>query len=349
MRAPTETDTTPAGASPRSRVGERLDGFQRRHPVLGFPIAVFYKFIDDQGAYLAVLITYYGFLSLFPLVLLLASITGFLLGNDDEWRERIVSSTLNQFPVIRDDLTPGRLEGSRPAIVLGAILAVYGALGVGQAIQNAMNTAWAIPRHLRPNPIRARLQSLLLILTAGITVIGSSVLSYYVSNATVEGRARVIAAIGAVLLNTGVAVLAFRIATARRLRKRDVLPGALFVAAWWQMLQFFGGAYLESVSSAASSTYGVFQFVFGLFAWLLLGALGLVVGVEANVVLAKRLYPRALLTPFTDNVDLTEADKQIYADLAVAQRLKGFEHVSVRYDDDGQYRTSRRRLPKDVF
>ena len=39
---------------------ERLDRLQRRHPAAGFPIAVVYKFFDDQGSYLAALITYYG-------------------------------------------------------------------------------------------------------------------------------------------------------------------------------------------------------------------------------------------------------------------------------------------------
>jgi membrane protein len=29
-----------------------LDSFQRRHTWLGFPVAVVYKFIDDQGGYL---------------------------------------------------------------------------------------------------------------------------------------------------------------------------------------------------------------------------------------------------------------------------------------------------------
>jgi len=46
-------------------VSERLDAYQQRHPGVGFPLAVVYKFTDDQGGYLAALITYYGFLSLF--------------------------------------------------------------------------------------------------------------------------------------------------------------------------------------------------------------------------------------------------------------------------------------------
>jgi len=40
---------------------------------------VLYKFVDDQGSYLAAQITYYGFLSLFPLLLLLTSVLGLKL------------------------------------------------------------------------------------------------------------------------------------------------------------------------------------------------------------------------------------------------------------------------------
>jgi hypothetical protein len=56
-----------------------------------------------------------------------------------------------------------------------------------------------------------------------------------------------------------------------------------------------------------------------------------VLGFEINVVWAKRLYPRALLTPFTDQVELTEADRRVYTDSARAQRHKGFEEVDVRF------------------
>ena len=57
-----------------------------------------------------------------------------------------------------------------------------------------------------------------------------------------------------------------------------------------------------------------------------------ILGVEVNVVLARRLWPRALLTPFTDAVDLTEADRRAYAMYAQMQRHKGFETVVVRFD-----------------
>ena len=41
-----------------NRLVERLDGYQRRRRWVGFPLAVIYKFTDDQGPYLAALITY---------------------------------------------------------------------------------------------------------------------------------------------------------------------------------------------------------------------------------------------------------------------------------------------------
>jgi len=55
------------------------------------------------------------------------------------------------------------------------------------------------------------------------------------------------------------------------------------------------------------------------------------VGLEINVVLTRRLFPRSLLTPFTDAVELTEADRRAYADYAKAQRHKGFERVRVTF------------------
>ena len=329
---------------------DRLDGFQRRHPTIGFPIAVLYKFVDDQGVYLAALITYYGFLSLFPLLLLLASVVGFVLQNDPDLQTRILDSTLSQFPIIRDELAdPKGLQGSTAAVVVGGLIALYGALGVAQAIQNAMNAAWAVPRNRRPNPLRARLRSVLLLLIAGLAVLTATFLSGVVSSASAYGaepsnELRVAATFAGIVLNAIVLVIVFRVATARELRKRDVLPGAFIAAVLWQLLQLFGTAYVGYVFKGASTTYGVFALVFGLLAWLFLGALCLVFCVELNVVRVKRLYPRALLTVFTDNVDLTDADKQTYADTAGAQRLKEFERITVSYEHDGQYRSSARRL-----
>ena len=87
-----------------SRVVESIDTYQRGHRWLGFPLAVAYKFGDDQGRYLTALITYYGFLSLFPLLLLLVTVLGFVLQGDSDLQARLVNSTLAELPIIGSQL-----------------------------------------------------------------------------------------------------------------------------------------------------------------------------------------------------------------------------------------------------
>lgn len=306
-------------------LAERLDRLQRRHPAAGLPIAVLYKFIDDSGGYLASLIAYYGFLSLFPALLLFSTILGFLLRDDPQLQEQLLTSALSQFPVIGPQLgEPRRLGGGSIGLVVGILGALYGGLGVAQAIQYAMNTAWMVPRNRRPNPIKARARSLLLLTTMGLTVVGTSVLSALGSSGAAYGATfgagwPVLLTAGAVLINGCVFLLGFRVATVRRLTFRQIAPGALIAALVWQLLQSFGGVYVGHVIKNASATNGVFALVLGLLAFLNVAALAVVLCTEINVVRVDHLYPRALLTPFTDDVELTGADKRTYA--GAAQRL----------------------------
>src|SRR3954470_21718359 len=77
-----------------------LDGLQRRSRAAGFVIAVIYKYVDDQGGYLAALITYYAFVSLFPLLLLGTTVLGVVLVGHPELQHQVVHSALSQLPVI---------------------------------------------------------------------------------------------------------------------------------------------------------------------------------------------------------------------------------------------------------
>jgi YihY family inner membrane protein len=321
---------------------DRVDRFQRRHPWAGFPIAVAYKYADDQGNYLAALMTYYGFLSVFPLLLLLSSVLGFALQGNPGLQQQILDSALGQFPVIGGQLgKPGGLHGSGIAIVVGVLGSLYGALGVAQAVQNAMNVMWAVPRNRRPNPLVARLRSVLLLATGGVALVGTTILSALGSSAEAFGASpgiglRVAVTLLSVALNAVVFVLAFRIATAQRLSLREAAPGAVTAAVLWQLLQLIGTAFVGHVVKDASATNGVFALVLGLIAWIFLSAVVVVFCAEINVVGTRHLYPRSLLTPFTDNVDLTSADKRAYSGYATAQRSKRFQSVDVSFENDGQ-------------
>ena len=313
----------------------RADRFQREHTWTGFPLAVLYKFFDDQGSYLAALIAYYAFVSMFPLLLLSATILGYVLSGNPDLQQRILTSALSEFPVVGDQLQePSRIGGGTAGLVIGILGALYGGLGVAQAVQYAMNTAWRVPRNSRPNPIKARGRSLLLLGTAGLAVIGTTVLSTFGSSdaASLGGILKVFLLVASVLINTVVFIFVFRLATTRHLTLNDVAPGAIGAAVIWQLLQTFGVAYVGHVVKGASATNGVFALVLGLLAFFYITAVAVVLCAEINVVRVDRLFPRALLTPFTDNVELTSGDHRAYTGQATSQRSKGFETVEVTFD-----------------
>lgn len=325
------------------RVGRVLDGadrFQRRFPPVSVPLAVFYKYVDDQGPYLAAIITYYGFIAIFPLLLLATSILGFLLQGNPGLQEAVLSSALRQFPIIGDELgRPEGLSGSTTAVVVGALTATYGALGLGQALQNAQNIAWAVPRHNRPNPVVLRLKSLVLLASAGVAVLGVSVVSALGSETdmlgvSVDGSLRWVVRLVTMLLVGAVLTALFRLAAARRLSVGQAAPGAFVVAAFWQGLQWLGTLYVTAVLSETDGMNGTFALVLGLVGLIYIAAVMGVIGMEVNVVLARRLYPRALLTLFIDKVDLTPADKRAYAYYVRSQRHKVNEVIDVQFSED---------------
>jgi membrane protein len=320
----------------------RLDAFQRRRQFLGVPIAVVYKFFDDQGGYLAAVLTHYALIAILPLMLIASSVLGFVLRGHPTLQAEILSSALAQFPIIGDQLgRPGGIQGSTSAVVVGSLAATYGAIGLGQAAQNAVNTVWAIPRNSRLNPVLSRIRSLAWLVLAGFALVLIAVLSSVGSHVEVFGTrfgggVHWLVLAVTLVVNAAVLMLMMRLSTPQKERLRDVLPGAAVTAVLWQLLQMLGGLYVSRVIAHASQMNGLFAVVLGLVALLYIAGVMAMIGLEVNVVLAKRLYPRALLTPFTDAVRLTAADRKVYQDYAVAQRHKGFERVEVSFDDPPQ-------------
>jgi membrane protein len=315
-----------------------LDRLQRRSRAAGLVIAVVYKYVDDQGGYLAALITYYAFVSLFPLLLLLTTVLGVVLAGHSELQNQVMHSTLSQFPVIGSQLgQPNHLSGGAAAVVVGVAGSVYGGLGVGQAVQNAMDTVWAVPRHARPDPIRSRVRSLVLLVLLGSALIGATMLSALSRESAALGPAGKAGGVAAaVAINAMVCLVAFRVTTARQLSFRQIAPGAVTAAVIWQLLQLFGATYVTHVVKSASTTNSVFALVLGLLAFLYVTSVVLVFSAEINAVWVDHLYPRALLTPFTDDVSLTSGDRKTYIGQAKAQQAKGFERIDVTFHPESE-------------
>ncbi|HET7328704.1 MAG TPA: YihY/virulence factor BrkB family protein [Nocardioidaceae bacterium] len=307
-----------------------------------------YKFFDDQGNHLAALITYFAFLSTFPLLLLGTSILGFVLQGSPQLESTILDSALGQFPIIGDQLSaPSGLPGSGLALVIGAIGVLYGALGIAVQAQNALNVAWAVPRNHRPNPLMLRVRGLGLLCVAAVALLATAVLTALAADVDVLGMTFGGWPLWAVRATTlvftaGFLTLLFWMSTTDAHRLRDDVAGAVLAALLWQGMQILGVRFIDQVVRGSSVATGVFAVVLGLLVWMYAGAILTVLCIEVNVVRARRLYPRALLAPFTDDVDLTDADMRAYTSYANAQRTKDFATVRVRFDHDGQHATAQR-------
>lgn len=321
------------------RTVRRLDAFQQRRSWLSFPVAVMKKFGDDRAGNLAALIAYYGFFSLFPLLLVMVALLGLLLRGSPELRQSIIDSALSQFPIIGDQIRSnlpalsGR--GAGVALGIGSATALWAGLGVMQAAQSALNDIWGVPMKDRPNFAQKRLRGLIMLVILGTFALASTVLA---GLGTVEGTVgaalRVVAFGGSLLLNLAVFLVAYRVMTDRHIGWREVLAGAVFAAIAWGALQALGSFYVNHQLKNSTQVYGFFGFVLGLLAWIYLGAQILLLGAEVNVVKAKRLWPRSLNPP-----PLTDVDKQALTRAAKVEERRPEQTVDVSFgtaEDGGE-------------
>src|SRR5712691_11321838 len=153
-----------------------FDCYQQRRAWLGFPLAVRQKYTEDHGGYLAATISYYGFFSLFPLLLVFTTVLGYILRGHDHLYRSMVNSALAQFPVIGHDLRVHSLHGSAVALALGLGGSLWAGMEAFLAAQNAMNQLWGVPHTRRPDFVRARTRALLLLLVLGAGVLAATVL-----------------------------------------------------------------------------------------------------------------------------------------------------------------------------
>ena len=334
----TATDIREPVAAKPSR-SERLDSFQQRHRPFGFVLAVVYKVFDDRAPYLAALVTYYAFVSLFPLLLLFVSIMGFVLEGDPSLRLRIVNAAVDDVPgignVLRQNIQGFR--GSKTGVVLGVAGVIYGGLGAMQASQYAFNHIYAVPRNEQPNPIRSRKRSLGLLLILGTTILISTGINVLISNGAGEsaGLGVGLTIVGyslSFVLNVGLFSSAFRVLTVLDLRWREVIVGGVISGGLWELLQAFGSRYVVHEARHGSALYGVFGVVLATIAWIYLVALVVMISAEINVVWQRRLWPRSVLCPFTDRMEPTAADLAAYRSYAHVPRFKGWQRIRVDFE-----------------
>jgi YihY family inner membrane protein len=309
----------------------KLDNWQRRHRFAGFVYAVIKKSLDDQVNYQSALVTYYGFLALFPLLLVATTVVGIVLRNDVSLQQQVLGSIDKYLPIIGSGLQHN-INGFHKtgiALVIGVLLTLYGARGVTSALQSSFNHIWQVPRVRRPGFLKNLLRSFGLLLIVGIGFVLAAALS---GTAASLGRSFIFRAISvAVSLIILFATFSFLFkagtASAKARHRRNFL-GAAAAATGIEILQVGGGYLLQHEIQHFGALYGTFAVVLGLLFWIYLQVEVVLYSVEIASVHRLKLAPRGLLAS-----NPTSGDERACHLAANRGKLQKREKITVKLED----------------
>jgi uncharacterized BrkB/YihY/UPF0761 family membrane protein len=316
--------------SVRNVVG-KADEWQRRHPWVGVPYAVQKKFGNDNANLLVVALAWYGFTSIFPLLLVVFTI--FQRIGAESLGTGIIN-TLKEFPIVGSSFQVGsdkKLNGSIFGFAVGLVGLIYGAQGVTQSAQTAMATVWNVPQLDRTGFLPRLGRSLAALLIIGMTFLINAVLTTYLNGIKTNYALYIPVVIGLLILNSLLYFATFYLLTAKVIGPRGLLPGAVLGGVIFTALITVGTGLVTHDLKNSSNSYGTFATVIGIVLFLLLLAKLSLYAAELNPVLSRKLYPRAL--PLVKNP--TEADRLVLSEAIYAQQRTKDQVIGVGYGDDG--------------
>ena len=278
-----------------------VDELQRRQPVLGFPYAVFKRYYEDHGGWLGSLISYYGFFSLYPLLVVFTTVATWMLRDRPKALQRMLQAVWSKVPFATPDITAEvqqqvtelSNEGWAVAAV-SLVVALWGGVGVVRVLQDTVNSIHGVPRYRRPSFVAKVVRGLAIIGLLGLGVIGTAIVTALTLGFHLHLVAAFGAAIGNIALSTLIAVAVYRLVIGPSVTTRVVLPGALITGIGTYLLTLVGGLYVQRVISRMTGVFGPFASTVGLLAYVSLSVQIFVIATEVNVVKARRLWPRAL-------------------------------------------------------
>ncbi|MDQ1710286.1 MAG: rane protein [Frankiaceae bacterium] len=257
----------------------------RRRPWFDHLVQAAGRYRRDNGDRLAASITYYAFLSFFPLLLLGTSVLAFLVNRDPAMRQRVLASLGDYLPGvnkgIQDNLTTV-VNRRRTVGVVGVLGLIWAGLGWLDALRDALRTMWHHDTNMG-NIARKKLVDVVTLIGLGATI-GLSLLVTGVFSASASWALRRAGVSGKSPIGVGAtAVVAFVLGVVAdtalfgyyftRLPKfghpfRHVARGAVFGAVGFGGLKLAGRFYVTRFVATAGRAFGAFAVVAGLLIWI---------------------------------------------------------------------------------
>jgi membrane protein len=266
-----------------ARVERVIDAPRRRFRWVDHLVRAGGRYQRTQGDLMAAGVTYFAFLGLFPVLLLVASIFGLILSGNALLQQQLFEAIRDAFPGALGEELVRQLEGAiNDAGYLGLIALagfLYAGLRTTDKLRIGMERIWK--GHVeQPDILRDNLQDLVALVALGAVGLVSLALTGGVTQATtwvleLLGRADepgygvltwVLGISLAIAADTVVFLWLLRVVPSVSHPLRLLLPGALFGAAGLEVLKLGGGYYLSLISD--SVTASAFGGAVGLLVWI---------------------------------------------------------------------------------
>jgi YihY family inner membrane protein len=277
-------------------LADRVDGFQQRHPVTSFPVAVVRKYSDDQGGRLTGQIAYSSVLAIFPLLFVLLTLVGIFLNGHKHLQDEVLNSAVRQFPVVGTDLA-NNFKNVPTAGSVGVYLVllwlVYGALRLSRSAQAMMAVVWSVDRRTLPSFGKWLPRAVGFLVVLGLGFVGGGALAGIGGFRGFGDWLTWVGAAGTLVLNIAMFRLGYAVLLSRSPAGRTVWPGAVVAGVAWSAMQLAGVQLIHHQLGHLSNLYGTFATVLGLMWWMALGATVAVMAAECNAVLDGGAWPRS--------------------------------------------------------
>jgi YihY family inner membrane protein len=279
-----------------------FDHYQQNHKRAGFLFAVIKKYREDEAGRRAALFTYYGFLALFPLLLVLTSALRLFLRDNTQLKNQIIHGANTYFPVIGHDLQQNihGLAKTGIALAIGLLLTLYGARGVADVLRSGLDHIWQVPRGRRSGFPTSLFRSLGIIIIGGLGLLLSPIVAGY---ALVFGHNlffNLLSILLTLIFLFFVMIFVMKIGLSVHKPLRQIWVGAAIAAICLEILQSLGGYLVARELRNLDNLYGTFAIILGLIYWIYIQAQVLFYVFELDSVRVLRLWPRSIQHPLTN-------------------------------------------------
>lgn len=274
-----------------------VDRAQQSHEILSFPIAVVKRYSDEQIGKQAALVTYYAFLSLFPLLMIFITTLGIVVASHPTLEAKVMQTVFQLFPALGNDLKSQvhSLRTTGTGLFLQILVVAYGARGLASILQETFNNIWGVKKEHRPGILGDHLRSFGMMAAVGIGMILGTTISYILGSVLHLGLfGTVLITVVDLGITLGLFIAVFRLGTAGSVGTKKLIVGALVATVGTVLIQRLGGVIMHHELPKLQGSYGSFAIALGMLFWIYLQAQVILYALVITIVRVEHDWPKKL-------------------------------------------------------